>query len=83
MLHLIFTGFTVAEDAHLDTAIGTLTAEDTDKDQSISFSVQNSNYVTVKDDKLVVLGQLDFETSPNFTIMVVASDNALIPKSVS
>ena len=62
--------------------VGILSAEDPDQGQTMSFTVADSSYFSVKDNQLVVNGDLDFETSPSTKVEVTATDNGLPLKSV-
>ncbi|XP_041351068.1 protocadherin Fat 4-like [Gigantopelta aegis] len=73
---------TVPEDATVGTMVGLLSADDDDRDQTISFSMMANPFLTVRDNRLVVSGQLDFETVPNIKVNITAQDSAVPPLKI-
>ena len=67
----------------MGTTVGLLSAEDDDRDQTVSFSMTASALLTVRDNRLVVSGQLDFETVPSVTVNVTAQDSGVPPLMAS
>ncbi|XP_059161145.1 protocadherin Fat 4-like [Physella acuta] len=74
--NLQLSAMTVSEAAPLYTAIGTLSAQDSDVGQTLSFTLSNgSDYFTIIGNKLSVGGGLDFETAPKVNVTVTVTDN--------
>ena len=72
--------FSVAENAAIDAAVGTVTATDAENDP-LTFSITSGNTgdvfnINVNSGAITVAKALDYETTPNYTLMVRVSDRA-------
>jgi hypothetical protein len=85
--HFVFSnaGNTVAEDAPLGAKVGVLSAQDEDADQTLKFTVENSDKVPFgsKGNDLVVDGTLDYELASTVSVKIIATDDGVPPLSVS
>ena len=70
--------FSIAEDAASGAAVGTVTAMDADND-GLTFSITNGNAsdafaINASSGAITVVGTLDYETTPTYTLTVQVSD---------
>ncbi|MBC6409529.1 MAG: cadherin domain-containing protein [Ekhidna sp.] len=73
--------FSIAEDAEIGTAVGTVIATDADKD-NMTFSISSGNTddafrINARDGNLITAGTLDFETKASYTLVVSVSDDKI------
>ena len=70
--------FKVAEDAKVETKVGTVVAKDPDSDKLTYKALDTSSVFTVKSNGDIILkGGLDYETITNYTLLVEVSDGKL------
>ena len=72
--------FSVFEDAEVGYEVGTVTAEDLDTDDTLSFSISEGNEagkfnISSSTDAITVAASLDYETTPSYTLSVQVSDD--------
>ena len=71
--------FTVAEDAVEETVVGTVTATDPDVGDTVTYTLTSGNTGDVFDidgstGAITVAGDMDYETTPSYSLIVEASD---------
>ena len=72
--------FSVFEDAEVGYEVGTVTAEDLDTDDTLSFSISEGNEaekfnISSSTGAITVAASLDYETTPSYTLSVQVSDD--------
>ena len=72
--------FSVIEDAAAGTAVGTVSATDPDPDDTVTYAIATGNAdgafaIDASTGAIAVAGDLDYETTPSYTLTVEASDD--------
>lgn len=73
----------VNENCEMGTVVGTLSAEDVDVGQSLTYSLSDTSNLVVEGNKVKVTGSIDFEQMPSITFKATATDDGQPPKTVS
>ncbi|VDH93391.1 protocadherin Fat 4 [Mytilus galloprovincialis] len=80
---LTLSAESIAENSPLGTVVGTLSAEDEDNGQTLSYLMCKGNYFSVTGNTVVVSGAVDYESTPSVTFQVQVSDDGFPVKSIA
>lgn len=73
----------INENCEIGTVVGTLSAEDVDRGQNLTFSLSDTSNLVVEGDQVKVTGSIDFEQMTLLTFKATATDDGHPPRSVS
>jgi len=65
----------IAENATIGAEVGTLSANEVDANDILTYAIADNDYFRLEGDKLVTKLALDFETNPSSIVVVSATDN--------
>lgn len=71
---LTLSNSSIEESTLIGTEVGTLSAEDVDQDDVLTFSIIENDCFKLESDKLITKSALDFETQKSFVILLTATD---------
>ncbi|XP_052104048.1 protocadherin Fat 4-like isoform X4 [Mytilus californianus] len=80
---LTLSAESIAENSPLGTAVGTLSAEDEDNGQTLSYLMCKGDFFSVTGNTVVVSGSVDYESTPSVTFQVRVSDDGFPVKSIA
>ncbi|XP_067682653.1 protocadherin Fat 4-like [Haliotis asinina] len=81
--NLKFSASTIPEDGSVGTVVGTLSADDDDVGQTLSYSIGQSDLLTIREKQVLVNGLLNYEAQPSITINATVTDDGKPGLSIS
>ena len=71
---LALSNNTIAEDATIGTEVGTLSANDVDANDLLTYTIANNENFKIEGDKLVTKSTFDYDTKSEYKVTVTATD---------